>query len=101
VCALWTAAQAGDEARVGEWEARAEALRGRRVDVNVQETIRHVDENGEEWEDEEEDEEEEEEGMEVDGEAPQLVERTEQQEPIVDEDGFTLVQGKNKGKGRR
>jgi pre-rRNA-processing protein TSR2 len=46
-----------------------------------------IDEDGEEWEDED--------GMEVETSAPERRER-ERPEPIVDEDGFTLVQ-----KGRR
>jgi hypothetical protein len=36
--------------------------------------------------------------MDVDDQPPKLVERKEPQEPVVDEDGFTLVQGKGKGR---
>lgn len=90
VVALWGAG----EDTVREWERKAEGARGKRVDVREV-----VDEGGEgededEWEDE---------GDEDEDEAPQSLggandppQRPSKGEPVVDEDGFTLVQ-----KGRR
>ncbi len=94
VVALWGA---GEEA-VGEWERKAEGARAKRVDVREEVVDGDGDDDGDdddEWEDEEEDE---------DGdEAPQLSraagdsqQRPSKPEPVVDDDGFTLVQ-----KGRR
>ncbi|KAI0031541.1 Pre-rRNA-processing protein TSR2-domain-containing protein [Vararia minispora EC-137] len=94
IVALWAAARSGNEALVLEWEAKAEKMRGKRMDVNVQEVVDETGdgEDSEDWEDEDDGE--------ADSEVPQLVERAiHKPEPIVDEDGFTLVQGK--GKGRR
>ncbi|KAA1479077.1 hypothetical protein DENSPDRAFT_90201 [Dentipellis sp. KUC8613] len=83
------------EARVREWEARAETWRGKKV--QVQEVVG----SEEEWESEEDEEDEEGEGE----EAPQLrdagAEARSRPEPVVDEDGFTLVQGKGKGRAPR
>lgn len=92
VVALWGAS----EDAVGEWERKADGARAKKVDVREV-----VDEGGDgddgddddEWEDEEDD----------GDEAPQLSQtagdphqRPSKPEPVVDEDGFTLVQ-----KGRR
>jgi pre-rRNA-processing protein TSR2 len=93
VVGLWGAG----EDTVREWERKAEGARGKRVDVREV-----VDEDGDEdeegWEDEGD-----EDGDDEDDEAPQLSgaasdpqQRPSKAEPVVDEDGFTLVQ-----KGRR
>ncbi|KAI0309720.1 Pre-rRNA-processing protein TSR2-domain-containing protein [Amylostereum chailletii] len=88
VVLLWEAACGGEEATIRGWEARAEGVRGRKVVVEV------VDDN-EEWEDEEEGSE----GSEEEEEVPTLVEGSRgASEPVVDEDGFTLVQSKSKGR---
>lgn len=94
IVALWGA---GEEV-VGQWERKAEGVRGKKVDVRevVGEEDADEDEDEDAWEDEESDDEE---GGE---EAPQLmpaaaeVQRLAKPKPITDEDGFTLVQ-----KGRR
>jgi len=87
IVALWGA---GEDV-VGMWERKAEGVRGKKVDVRVEVGS---DEDGDEGEGEWEDEESGEEGEE---EAPQLVPAAEVQRParprpIIDEDGFTLVQ---------
>jgi len=87
IVGLWGAS----EDVVREWERKAEGARGKSVDV--QEVVDDEDE----WEDEES------EGDGGDGDqAPQLIsapvdeQRPTKPEPVVDQDGFTLVQ-----KGRR
>ena len=86
IVALWGA---GEDV-VGMWERKAEGVRGKKVDVRVE-----VGSDGDGDEDEWEDEESGEEGEEG---APQLVPAAEVQrpasrpKPIIDEDGFTLVQ---------
>ncbi|VDC04019.1 unnamed protein product [Peniophora sp. CBMAI 1063] len=99
---LWSAAKTLNEEPVKEWELRADKASGKRIDVQVQSKVKHVDEAGNEVDGgEESDDGEEGDWEDEDGggeEAPQLIERRER-EPVVDEDGFTLVQGK--GKGRR
>ena len=95
VVKLWGA----DEDAVREWERKADGARAKRVDVRevVDEDGGDDDGDDDEWEDEEED------GEEDEDEAPQLLrtagdpqQRPSKPEPVVDEDGFTLVQ-----KGRR
>jgi pre-rRNA-processing protein TSR2 len=91
---LWAEVSEGRDGMVLELEAQADRLKGKRVDVVVQKG------NGDEdWEGESGDEEDDE--MDVD-EAPQLIQPTDppppKQEPVVDEDGFTLVQGKRKAR---
>ena len=94
VVRLWGA---GEDA-VGEWERKADGARAKRVDVREVVNEDGGDE-GDEWEDEEEDGDEDED----EDEAPQLLraagdpqQRPSKNEPVVDDDGFTLVQ-----KGRR
>ncbi|KAH9065140.1 Pre-rRNA-processing protein TSR2-domain-containing protein [Lactarius deliciosus] len=92
VVALWGA---GEDV-VREWERKAEGARAKRVDVREEVVDGDGDDDDDdegEWEDEEED----------DDEAPQLLraaddsqQRPSKPEPVVDDDGFTLVQ-----KGRR
>jgi pre-rRNA-processing protein TSR2 len=99
VVGLWGA---GEDV-VGEWERRAEAVRGMKVDVRVQAAVGDGDENEDEWEDEESGEENEDADTDADV-APQLmqaagageVQRLAKAKPVLDEEGFTLVQ-----KGRR
>ena len=84
IVALWGA---GEDV-VGMWERKAEGVRGKKVDVREE-----VGSDEDEWEDEESGEE----GEEV---APQLVLAAAAEvqrparptKPIIDEDGFTLVQ---------
>lgn len=93
VVGLWGA---GEEV-VREWERKAEGVRGKRVDVRE---VEGDDED--EWEDEESGEDEDEDAdavpqlMSVDAPAGDEVQRPVKSKPVVDEDGFTLVQ-----KGRR
>jgi pre-rRNA-processing protein TSR2 len=95
VVKLWGA---GEDA-VREWELKADGARAKRVDVREVVDEDGDDDDDEEWEDEEEDGDEDEE----EEEAPQLLraagdppQRPSKTEPVVDEDGFTLIQ-----KGRR
>ncbi|KAH9180082.1 Pre-rRNA-processing protein TSR2-domain-containing protein [Lactarius sanguifluus] len=93
VVALWGA---GEDA-VREWERKAEGAKAKRVDVReevVDGDGDDDDDDEDEWEDEEDEDED---------EAPQLSraagdsqQRPSKPEPVVDDDGFTLVQ-----KGRR
>lgn len=103
LCSLWSASKSLNEAPIKDWEARADKASGKKVQVQVESKVKHVDEQGNEIDEDESDDEgdwEDEDGAgEGEGEeAPRLIER-EKKEPVVDEDGFTLVQGK--GKGRR
>lgn len=86
---LWEETRLGKQDLVVKFEEAAEKVKGKRV--VVQET-----EAEEEWEDDEDDEDDE-----IDeDEPPQLVERlpprNPKPEPEVDEDGFTMVKGKNR-----
>jgi len=90
VVRLWGA---GEDA-VREWERKADGARTKRVEVREVVDEGGDEEDDEEWEDEEDEDED---------EAPQLLsaagdpqQRPSKSEPVVDEDGFTLVQ-----KGRR
>ncbi|KAF5371488.1 hypothetical protein D9615_009645 [Tricholomella constricta] len=88
---LWDETRAGKEDGVIKFEELAEKLKGKKV-VAQQAPTNDEDE----WEDE--DVSDEDDG----GEAPQLMQPPQsppRNEPEVDEDGFTLVKGK--GKGRR
>ncbi|KAF9067199.1 Pre-rRNA-processing protein TSR2-domain-containing protein, partial [Rhodocollybia butyracea] len=75
------------EKMVQEWEERAEHTKGRKVQVQVQET---AEEEGE-WEDDDDEDEEEDDNEPMEDEAPQLIDQSKNREPVVDEDGFTLV----------
>src|ERR1700734_1507818 len=88
---LWENIHAGKQDLVTRYEQQAERWKGKKPEV--QEEVG----SGSEFEDDEDGEEDGE-----SDEAPQLLDRREKpakEEPLVDEDGFTLVQGK--GKGRR
>ncbi|TFK41627.1 Pre-rRNA-processing protein TSR2-domain-containing protein [Crucibulum laeve] len=87
---LWQETREGKEEGVRNFEELARKIGGKKLEVK--EEVRNEDE----WSDEDEeggsgDEEGEE-------EAPQLIAPKAKEEPVVDEDGFTLVQGKGKGK---
>lgn len=86
---LWEDIQAGKQTVLTRFEEQAEKNKGRKV--QAQEEVG----SGSDWEDDEEEEDSESE------EAPQLLERDVpvKKEPQMDEDGFTMVQ--SKGKGRR
>lgn len=86
---IWDEAKVGKSDLVVKFEALADKLKGVKA-VAHQVPVSAEDE----WEEEEDDEESSEE--EGDAPAPRVKEK---EEPVVDEDGFTLVQGK--GKGRR
>jgi pre-rRNA-processing protein TSR2 len=92
------------EGTVEEWEARAAKEKGKSVQAVVQENVEEVDADADDdWEDDDGSEDEEALDMD-DSEPPQLIDnsrRKEKEEPIVDEDGFTMVQGKGKGRGHR
>ena len=88
VVKLWGA---GEDA-VGEWERKADGARAKRVDVR-EVVDKDGDDDDDEWEDEEEDEDDVPQLMRVAGDPQQ---RPSKSEPVVDEEGFTLVQ-----KGRR
>ena len=103
VVRLWEAVQdvKEGEAEVRKWEEQADKLKGKKVEVEVTNAAEEIEGDEGEWEDESGDEDEMDEG--ADGqEAPQLLEpQTQKVEPEVDEDGFTLVKGKGKGKSHR
>ncbi|KAF9530896.1 Pre-rRNA-processing protein TSR2-domain-containing protein [Crepidotus variabilis] len=88
---LWDETRSGNQDSVRRFDELAERVKGKRP--NAQEKI--VSEDEDDWEDDEG-----EESDESDDEVPQLIERASQpsasQEPQLDEDGFTLVQGKKK-----
>ena len=87
IVALWGAGE--DVVRM--WERRAESVRGKKVDVRKEvESDEEGDED--EWEDEESGEEGEEEAPQLVPVADAEVQRAGRPEPIIDEDGFTLVQ---------
>ena len=92
VVRLWGA---GEDA-VREWERKADGARAKRVDVR--EVVgEDEDEDGDEEDEEEwEDEEDEDEAPQLLGTAGDSQQRPSKHDPVVDEDGFTLVQ-----KGRR
>lgn len=79
-------------------ERKAADVKGKGVQATKGDGLQMVDgDSDSDWDDEED----EDDTMQVD-EAPQLVPSTERerQEPVVDDDGFTLVQTKNKKGGR-
>jgi pre-rRNA-processing protein TSR2 len=105
---LWKEAQSGGEKVIEQnmkfWEEKERSIQGKRIQAQE---IKTKDE--EEWEGDggesgdEEDEEDEEDGseeggMEVD-EPPTLVDIRHKEDPVVDEDGFTLVKGRGKRHG--
>lgn len=93
---LWEETSRGEESSVKVWEEKADKLKGKRVEANIQD-LRSVNENGEEVDDgdEEDWEDDDGEGDEETEDVPQLLgqqaERPKRSEPEVDEDGFTVV----------
>ncbi|ESK98088.1 pre-rrna-processing protein tsr2 [Moniliophthora roreri MCA 2997] len=96
IVAMWDDVQAGKgDALVQRWEEKADKLKGKQEVVDIKKGAEEVDDD--DWEDDEEDDED---AMDEDEQVPQLIERPpprRKEEPVIDEDGFTLV----KGKGRR
>ncbi|KAG5649461.1 hypothetical protein H0H81_003674 [Sphagnurus paluster] len=89
---LWEETSVGKADGVVRFEEMADKVKGKKQEVEI------VVQEDEEWEDEDG-----EEGDSADEEAPQLMRPVQdpptRNDPEVDEDGFTLVKGK--GKGRR
>ncbi len=100
VLKLWDSIVGGSIDMVEELERLVEANKGKKMDAirSHEEDSESGSESGSGSEDEEEDE-----AMDVDEQPPTLVESQDKkkEEPVVDEDGFTLVQGKGKGKGKK
>jgi pre-rRNA-processing protein TSR2 len=102
---LWNDIKDGSiDQSVKIWEDKEKTMSGKKIQFAQAKRGNDTDwveddEEGSSDEDDDGDEEGEDVQMDVD-EAPALVERRERQEPIVDEEGFTLVQGKGKGKKR-
>lgn len=99
---LWKEAQSGGEKAIEQsmkiWEEKERAIQGKRLqaqEIKAEEEGGWEDGDGESGDDNDE-EDESEGGMEVD-EPRALVDKRDNEDPVVDEDGFTLV----KGKGRR
>lgn len=93
---MWVETREGKDSTVKKYEELADKIKGKKIEVKG--NIESDDDDG--WEDEEDGED----YMDDDeDEAPQLIEHkvppAPKNEPDVDEDGFTLVKGK--GKGRR
>ena len=93
---MWEETRVGQQKFVLKYEEMAEKIKGKKVQATVDQSA------AEEWSESDDDGEDgsTDDGMDVDN-APQLVDRRipkEKEEPIVDEDGFTLVKGKSKGK---
>lgn len=85
------------------WEDKEKAMSGKKIQFTAAKRGNDTDwvEDDEEGSSDDDDDDDEGEDAEMDvDEVPALVERREREEPIVDEEGFTLVQGKGKGKRR-
>jgi pre-rRNA-processing protein TSR2 len=94
---MWEESGTGREEGVRSLETQAERIKGKKFDVKVEEAM----EEGSDWEDEEGGSDEDE-AMDNGEEVPTLVparDNHSEEEPEVDEEGFTLV--KSKGKARR
>ena len=95
VVRLWEETRVGADDLVVRFEAKADSLKGKRA---VAQVVAANDEDEGEWEDEESGDDDDD-AMDQD-EAPQLVQaqpERRREEPEVDDDGFTMVKGKNKG----
>lgn len=94
---LWKQLVRGNITMLDEVEKLAAERSGQKVKASGQDGAQDVDEDGNPVEDESEDEDSDE-----DMEAPKLVDNkdTQPKEPVVDDDGFTLVQKGNKRSGR-
>jgi pre-rRNA-processing protein TSR2 len=103
---LWNDTKDGSiDQSVKIWEDKEKTMSGKKIQFaqakrgNDTDWVEDDEEGSSDEDDGGDDDEGEDAQMDVD-EAPALVERRERQEPIVDEEGFTLVQGKGKGKKR-
>ncbi|KAF9442910.1 hypothetical protein P691DRAFT_441717 [Macrolepiota fuliginosa MF-IS2] len=90
---MWVETKEGKEDAVKKYEELADKVKGKRIEVKE-----NIESDDDDWEDEEDGED----YME-DDEAPRLIEHkapspAPKDEPEVDEDGFTLVKGKAKGR---
>lgn len=89
---LWEECRLGRDGLVKRFEAMADGVKGKKIEAPV---VQEVQEEEGEWESDEGEEDGEDEDVQM---APALID-TRKDEPEVDQDGFTLVKGK--GKGRR
>ena len=55
LCALWSASKSLAEAPIKDWETRADKASGKKVDVQVESKVKHVDEQGNEIDESDED----------------------------------------------
>ncbi|KAJ9094841.1 hypothetical protein QFC19_007770 [Naganishia cerealis] len=97
---LWKQLVRGNATMLQEVEALATAKAGQKVKASGQDGEQEVDEDGNPVDDDEDDEDED---MDTDNdEVPKLVDNkaNEPKEPVVDEDGFTLVQKGSRKSGR-
>jgi len=95
---MWIETKEGKDDTVKKFEGLVDKIKEKRIEVK--ENV----ESDEDWEDDEDDEDGEGYSNDEDDNAPHLIEHRAPQPcnrnvPVVDDDGFTLVQGK--GKGRR
>jgi len=96
IMGMWIETKEGKDNTVRKFESLVDKIKGKRIEVK--ENVESDESDDEDWEDDEG-----EEGYE-DNNVPQLIEHCAPQPgcrsaPVIDDDGFTLVQGK--GKGRR
>lgn len=99
---LWKQLVRGNTAMLQEVEKMAAERAGQKVKASGQDGAQDVDEDGNPVDDDEDDDDEDEDMEGDDSEAPKLVDNkdTQPKEPVVDDDGFTLVQKGNKRSGR-
>ncbi|KIY70950.1 hypothetical protein CYLTODRAFT_391123 [Cylindrobasidium torrendii FP15055 ss-10] len=88
ICKIWDESRRGVDTLVKKFEDIVEKTKGKKIAAPEMEEIEEDSEGDESGEDEDEE-------MDEDP-APQLIERKPKAEPVVDDDGFTLVQ-----KGKR
>lgn len=89
---IWDESHVGRQESVLKFEELADKLKGKRTEAEFQAATSDDDE----WE-EDEDEGSSDDEIDVD-EAPPLIDRRPKNEPEVDDDGFTMVKGKGKGR---
>lgn len=97
----WRKIVNGDLTILTELESQVKAKAGKKEKARIEGETGDVDEMGNILERSDEDEDDDDEDYETDDEAPKLVQVKEKVEPVVDEDGFELVQGKGKGRGKK
>lgn len=94
---MWDEARLGTQDMVVKFEELADKMKGKRAEAREEVT----DDQDESMEDDDEDDEGDDDGSDMDENAPQLMDHTQSRpkdEPEVDEDGFTMVKGKGKGR---